>query len=150
MRAARFPVALKLIAMANSAFEAIIDEVLQDLEALERARAAAPARAPAAGAAPAADAAPAAPRSEGWRVYGDAERCGYTRRALDLLRGAGHAVEEVPVEKAAGWREALAVPGVPAEHRTMPIVFRGDEYVGGYDQLRARLWREDTSSTSAK
>lgn len=68
------------------------------------------------------------------RIY-TADYCGWCRRAKRLLEDKGLPFEEidVTVDDAARARLVEASGG----RRTVPVIFIGDDCVGGYDELSA-------------
>lgn len=61
--------------------------------------------------------------------------CGYCQRALNLLERKGVHVHEIKVDEDATQRaEMLKRSG---GRRTVPQIFIGERYVGGYDDLAA-------------
>jgi glutaredoxin 3 len=63
--------------------------------------------------------------------------CGYCRAAEDLLRRQGIPFEKIDVTNDHATREAL----VERAHgrRTVPVIFHGDEVIGGYVELAAMI-----------
>src|SRR4051812_22293644 len=61
--------------------------------------------------------------------------CGYCRAAEDLLRRRGIPFEKIDVTHDPATREQL----VERAHgrRTVPVIFAGDEVIGGYTELAA-------------
>ena len=67
-----------------------------------------------------------------WSKY----HCPYCDQAKLLLKAKGYEIEERKIGDGFTNEELLeAVPNA----RTVPQIFLGEEYVGGYDDLRKRL-----------
>ncbi len=61
--------------------------------------------------------------------------CGYCQRARNLLERKGVAVQEIKVDEDAREREMMMRRS--GGRRTVPQIFIGERYVGGYDDLAA-------------
>lgn len=66
-------------------------------------------------------------------MYGR-DRCGYCRRARELLTRKGVAFTEYDVEKVEGAREEMQRR---SGRSTVPQIFVGDRHLGGSDDLHA-------------
>lgn len=65
------------------------------------------------------------------------DNCAFCDRAKDLLRRKGIEFEERNITGGEWTREQL-LESVPTA-RTVPQIFLGDEYIGGFNELRQRL-----------
>jgi glutaredoxin len=72
-----------------------------------------------------------------WRMVMPGQTCPYGVEAKTLLERAGYAVEDHHLTSRAQTDEFKAQHGVA----TTPLIFIGDERVGGCDDLRRRLTR---------
>lgn len=61
--------------------------------------------------------------------------CGYCQRARNLLERKGLVVREIKVDEDMREREAMLQK--TGGRRTVPQIFIGERYVGGYDELAA-------------
>lgn len=61
--------------------------------------------------------------------------CGYCYRARKLLERKGVAVQEVKIDEDPREREIMLARS--GGRRTVPQIFIGERYVGGYDELAA-------------
>lgn len=61
--------------------------------------------------------------------------CGYCAAARHLLRSRGYAFEEFDVGRDRELRERISRSA--GNYRTVPMIFIGDEFIGGYDELAA-------------
>lgn len=61
--------------------------------------------------------------------------CGYCQRARNLLDRKGASVEEIKVDENPVERELMLKRS--GGRRTVPQIFIGDRYIGGYDELAA-------------
>ncbi len=68
--------------------------------------------------------------SEAFSVYGS-PRCGYTVRAMKLLQSKNIPFQFHNVEAVAARNEIIK----KTNHRTIPVVFKGDVLVGGFSEL---------------
>ena len=75
-----------------------------------------------------------------FRIY-VASYCPYCTAAKDLLRRKGYAFEEIDVTHDFEARRELAQR---TGRRTVPQIFRGEEHIGGYDDL-VRYFAEGAS-----
>jgi glutaredoxin 3 len=66
-------------------------------------------------------------------MYGR-DRCGYCRRARELLTSKGVPFTEIDVEKVAGAREQMQQR---SGRNTVPQVFAGARHLGGFDDISA-------------
>ena len=67
-------------------------------------------------------------------VYSSAN-CGYCRAAIQFLESVkGQTVEVIDLTGNWSARKALIET---TRHRTVPQIFIGEEFIGGYDELRA-------------
>ncbi|MEM7709603.1 MAG: glutaredoxin, partial [Pseudomonadota bacterium] len=90
------------------------------------------------------DTATAADRATIYRMEMGPRICPHGLKARDLLRRQGYDVDDRPLASRDEVDALKARLGV----RTTPQVFLGDERVGGYDDLRARLGRDARTGTS--
>ena len=67
----------------------------------------------------------------------ESEWCGYCRRAKTLLRAKGIEFEEFIVGEDISTQELSKKIGKPAF--TVPQIFLGGKYIGGYTELAQRL-----------
>jgi glutaredoxin 3 len=63
--------------------------------------------------------------------------CGYCRAAEDLLRRQNIPFEKIDVTNDPATREALVARA--NGRRTVPVIFHGDEVIGGYVELAAMI-----------
>ena len=70
-----------------------------------------------------------------WSKY----HCPYCDQAKALLKQKGYEIEERKIGD--GYTKEELLEAVPTA-RTVPQIFLGEEYVGGYDQLKAKFNKE--------
>ena len=61
--------------------------------------------------------------------------CGYCVAARRLLTRRGYAFEDIDVGEDYGLRQRIS--RLAGDYRMVPMIFIGDEFIGGYDQLAA-------------
>jgi glutaredoxin 3 len=61
--------------------------------------------------------------------------CGYCVAARRLLTRRGYAFEEIDVSGDYGLRQRISQQA--GNYRMVPMIFIGDQFIGGYDQLAA-------------
>jgi glutaredoxin-related protein len=67
--------------------------------------------------------------------------CGYSRKALDLLKQAKRSAKKIEIEDIQGSmneiRNQLSKAGVgfPKSYSSRPMIFMNGKFIGGYDQL---------------
>lgn len=62
--------------------------------------------------------------------------CPYCSAAKNLLKGKGIAFTEVDMQEMSD-SDIEALAKLTNSYRTVPQIFIGDEFIGGFDQLRA-------------
>jgi glutaredoxin 3 len=70
-----------------------------------------------------------------WSKY----HCPYCDQAKALLQQKGYEIEERKIGD--GYTKEELLEAVPTA-RTVPQIFLGEEYVGGFDQLKIKLQKE--------
>ena len=61
--------------------------------------------------------------------------CGYCVAARRLLQRRGYAYEDIDVSSDPALRQQISRRA--GNYRTVPMIFIGDEFIGGFDQLAA-------------
>jgi len=71
-----------------------------------------------------------------WSKY----HCPYCDQARALLKQKGYEIEERKIGD--GYTKEELLEAVPTA-RTVPQIFLGEEYVGGFDQLKSKFQKEE-------
>jgi len=74
--------------------------------------------------------------SDMYKIFGK-ENCGYCKRAKDLLSSEG--LEYKYLEKDVDYDKETLVDMVSTDNITYPQVFKGNQLIGGYDDLLEHL-----------
>lgn len=77
------------------------------------------------------------PEKSGNLIFGR-NGCSYCDKAIDLMKSHNLEFTYLPLEK---WPDARDFIVRVYRHRTVPCIFLGDEFVGGYSELNRKLNR---------
>ena len=67
------------------------------------------------------------------------DMCPYCERAKILLKQKGIEIEERKI--GAGWTKEQLIESIP-NARTVPQIYLGEEYIGGYTELKAHFEKQ--------